>query len=1116
MNRDPFFSQIIERLQGRLDPNLFESCAADLLRTAYPTLVPIRGGDDAGMDGAIADAEGEPFPLVTTTGKDVVGNLTRNLKSYLDRGGTQRKVVLATSQHLSQRRRENLFDRATDLGFTLINIHDQDAVAYLLYRSPEWCQELLNLAGDPSPLSVVPRTTRPQLTDTVIGRNEDLDWLRSSDGDCLLVGQPGSGKTTLLRKLVADGEALFVISRDRGEIAAALRRQEDKITLIIDDAHLYNDIIPDLVQLRMETGAKFSILASCWPSFEPRIADALNLSEQRINRLDLLTRDEMVTVIKSVGVQGPNGMIREIVNQAQGRPGLAVTLTFLCLQGGVTDLFSGTALHRMLVSVLEDLALRPRARLILASLSVGGDAGMSINDIADFLRLSTVDVWETVTQLDESGIVYEFSQGYVSVQPPALRHVLLRDVFFGSGSPGIENLLPRVPKLSGTAMTLLGVKARGGQIPEHLLLDVLRLADSYAAWQEYAWMGQREAKWVFSNLLERVQTMAWPLLTHIPEMVIPELLQRAIGDHRPLNAHPDHALRLLGDWIKAARPHTGQALFRRQVLLKAIRTWLQDGKDIDIGLKALEWTLFPGFEFSSTDPGAGNTVTMHFGSLPTDELLVVAGLWEEVLAIISEVRIEHWEPIRRLIENWVYPSRATVGRAMPEEIYELMREQAAEMLEDIIPLVNDRPGLMQWAARIAEHLNLEIEIPVDEEFQILYPGREPEDWRAAQERQAAAVRELAAKWSQKNPATIVKRIAFIETEAQKLDSHYPRWTPYLCTQIAQQAESVIPWLQALMKAELTTDLVAPFLSMAAQSEQPDWQEYAFACLDRQNYKLATIALTLRLQDPPQELFKHVFEQLPDYSQTVETMCLRNEVPEATLGQLLQHESPAVAEAAAKGEWHADPQGEIRESLYETWQNVVVNQAAEGYWLKQVFQRDPALAYRWLETQLARADFMFFRQDESIKAAIDSLDAAARKQLLNLVSSNRFKSNELVAHIVGDDLGVFEALLSSERLVDLHLIPLLGYPEGTWIQKALLALNAGYSAEEVAGAVHGMTFSWWGSEAAMWGEWVEKFEVLCSHEDERIQTVGVIGRDQARARQDNALQRERNEAVFGRR
>lgn len=55
MIRDPLYRQIVERLNGELDPQTFEDCAASLLRLTHLGLVPIRGGGDAGMDGAIAD-----------------------------------------------------------------------------------------------------------------------------------------------------------------------------------------------------------------------------------------------------------------------------------------------------------------------------------------------------------------------------------------------------------------------------------------------------------------------------------------------------------------------------------------------------------------------------------------------------------------------------------------------------------------------------------------------------------------------------------------------------------------------------------------------------------------------------------------------------------------------------------------------------------------------------------------------------------------------------------------------------------------------------------------------------------------------------------------------------
>jgi hypothetical protein len=157
MNRDPFYGQIIERLNGMLDPELFEQCAADLLRSAWPGLTPVRGGSDSGMDGAVGDGRGQPFPLITTTRDDVIGNFTRSLRSYMDDGGIRRRTVLATSRPLTARRRSNLFRRASDLGFTLLQIHDQAAFADLLYRAPRWCNELLNLPSTPPPLSKIPR-----------------------------------------------------------------------------------------------------------------------------------------------------------------------------------------------------------------------------------------------------------------------------------------------------------------------------------------------------------------------------------------------------------------------------------------------------------------------------------------------------------------------------------------------------------------------------------------------------------------------------------------------------------------------------------------------------------------------------------------------------------------------------------------------------------------------------------------------------------------------------------------------------------------------------------------------------------------------------------------------
>src|SRR6185295_7670975 len=104
MSRDPFYEQILAGLNGPLDGYLFQDCMTDLLRDTFPSLVPVRGGKDSGMDGAIADGKGEPYPLIVTTAGDVERNLKRSLDSWLKRKRPRRKVALATSQALTPER----------------------------------------------------------------------------------------------------------------------------------------------------------------------------------------------------------------------------------------------------------------------------------------------------------------------------------------------------------------------------------------------------------------------------------------------------------------------------------------------------------------------------------------------------------------------------------------------------------------------------------------------------------------------------------------------------------------------------------------------------------------------------------------------------------------------------------------------------------------------------------------------------------------------------------------------------------------------------------------------------------------------------------------------------
>lgn len=168
MNRDPLFQRIEAALKGKIDPALFQRCAADLLRDTYPALAPLVGGNDAGMDGAIGTAEGA-YPLITTTEDDVIGNLTGSMRSNLEGWVGPRRAVSATNQFLTPTRRLNLTKRASELGFTLVNIHDGYDFTQRLYRNSQWRMELLGIPGNPPSLSKLPRTFRSPTVNSLLG-----------------------------------------------------------------------------------------------------------------------------------------------------------------------------------------------------------------------------------------------------------------------------------------------------------------------------------------------------------------------------------------------------------------------------------------------------------------------------------------------------------------------------------------------------------------------------------------------------------------------------------------------------------------------------------------------------------------------------------------------------------------------------------------------------------------------------------------------------------------------------------------------------------------------------------------------------------------------------------
>ena len=159
MNRDPLREKILN-IASRcpLSPT-FRACVCDLLRSEWPTLVPVPGGSDTGVDGAWADSQGRGI-VITTTGRNVIANVTKNLKCHIKNGRRTGQVlsrrVGSLSASMPKHRAAHCRPRFPVCPLPLY----AQAIADRLYHNTQWLKTLLSLSGLATVLSTIPKGLR--------------------------------------------------------------------------------------------------------------------------------------------------------------------------------------------------------------------------------------------------------------------------------------------------------------------------------------------------------------------------------------------------------------------------------------------------------------------------------------------------------------------------------------------------------------------------------------------------------------------------------------------------------------------------------------------------------------------------------------------------------------------------------------------------------------------------------------------------------------------------------------------------------------------------------------------------------------------------------------------
>ena len=1111
---DPHHGDILKALNGALDPAVFEACAVDILKHDWPGLVPVAGGGDDGFDGAVADGGGRnPFPLVVTTGKDLTGNLRRNLRRARRNREAVDRALFATSRRVTPSMRRKLEAEARKLDATLLQVYDQDWFAQRLYAEPSWCQRLLHVTGRPRALSPFPVTRRPVLGDRILGRERETRWLQGRPGDCLLVGAPGSGKTFLLRALVLQGQALFKVDDDRGQIADDLRSLKPP-AVIIDDAHVDSGQVERFTQLRTEVGSDVRIIATSWPGGAVAVQDSLQIPSSEVLDLDLIDADTMIEIIKSAGITGPDELLYHIRVQADGRPGLAATLSHMCLAGDVRRAVSGEGLVDQLVPQLNRMLDVQDATRLLAPFALGGDAGVRLEHVADQLRRSLDNVSGCLAQLAAAGVVMERANRAVSVEPAPMRWVLVRRLFFGgAGSPNLTPFLSLVENAHCAIDTLIGARARGASVPD--LEMYLEHAGSDRLWASYASVGPSEAHYAIRRHPDRIRAIAETALHNAPESVLPPLLDCLRDTGSVQRSDSENPLQILKRWANDVFPGSRDSVRRRSILLDTAMNWWRERHDARTALRVICIALQPGFDFLAPNPGnelGGRFIRGHLGD---QDLETLAAHWPKVNGVLQNSTDVPWDSLLQLVSSWhyLYPS-GLADIEISASTRAITRRVAERMLRDLANASQHSPGVQHGIKEIGARFGVEVQTTTDGDFEDLYVSARVVD----HERDA----ELVQRWRQRSVETIAASLARVENEAKAAGITFPPWRCHvLCGRLAQSLRNPVAAAKALMDRELPGTLVEPFLREAAKDGRPEWESLVQRCFRDKHYREIGFVAAISHSAPPEEVLSAALSNAGEMEKVIEACFYQGLTPGTTTQTMLQCQDARVAVPAAIGHWQAVRQEGREATLDEAWRRAILRAPVgrsvhDNYWIGEIMSADSRLAEEWLLLKFGQhGDLHSWMVEDAIAKIVPTLSAQQRMRLLTGLRPDPW-NEDLVRRLVGDEDDIYRRLLDAEELSSFHLAPLAGKPDNKgWRAKALLALDRGIETDKIARATLGTSHGWSGLESEMWAGWRRSFQALLDDVDRRISRIGERGAELVKEDESRALARERYKAVHGR-
>jgi hypothetical protein len=1099
---DDLLEDIRQKLTAVSDGNLFEEFATFSLTSSIPGLAPVSGGGDFGRDGEAPNAV-----LTCTIQADVIGNMTNSLNQYKKSSGKADTVYVATSQTLTNHQKDNLRKRAEELGFNLPTIYDAPHFVNELYKDADWRQKLLGISGELPALSRIPINTRTTLDVPMIGRSEAVANLEKMQGDILISGQPGSGKTYMATDFANRHNGLFVISDDTTKIANELRQKTPDV-LLIDDIHSKEALYTNLRHMRTQLKLDFRIVGTAWVSGEAAIKTSMGIGDANILRLRELTRNEIVEVIDACGLKGATNLLkREIVNQSKGKPGLAITLSSLCLAGDWEKVFNGDSLYDLVTSSFN-AKLGKSVTTLLSFIALGGDTGISLSNLSEISGVSVPEVKAVLDELAFGGVISSKDDGTVCVEPDALRYPLVQELFIdGSGTLRFEDYIEKYPSKNDVIETLLVTVLKGASMQSSRITPYLDTDFAAKTWAYYAALGKNEAEYVVTNNRDAIVAVSEPVLAMQPEVAIRELMIAAVDDHRALNQHPNHPARVLDEWADHAKPGSGIAIKRRALLLKVAGELLENGyqDQVTIG-RVIASAINPQYQSSESDPGVGLSITFTQGYISPEEFNQMPALFDAAKAIYEKLDSdEAFVEILSVADDWVY-NRQNVSAEYLAAIGDTKKQLAQGLLTSLQDATKGRNLIQRRLRQLGQAVGMSLEIEVPREYEILFPyeSRRVSREETVFKKQIQDVKDLAEEWAKEDPVSVVDKIAKFQRESSDTRTNWPNYLHHMPSFLAEAipGDKLIEWTKLLVARTTSAQFTMSFADAIARSKPEGYRDYLKIMLATDAHDVGAmqaVIMRFTVTEEP-ELFELAKPLFSKYDSAVNTACLRSEVLLENELYILDNVTEDAAVEICGGidfEYSKDGDGKVMPNeLREKWQRAIIEHSTVNYHalsdLKHLLGKHPELALPWFENKINkkidREQGWRLHTDDVAKGLIKTLTVNDRKKLLETLDSSN-GNYSFVSALVNQNPELYQTLVDNQDAKDFHLDPLDIFSD-SWVAMAEIALKAKYSPEDVKKNSFSFNMSWSGSEYTMWqGKLADIEEHL--HKTENPTIIGIV-------------------------